>query len=614
MTDSTGFTEDLATELGRVVVSEVGALEERIRSDVEEKMKAEQDEKINDAVLDAVAEMGADVNRGYTDTSGGMLEFGTGDVTLATQASQLLDSRWKPLVVSSDSVDDSSIKQALTEFFAGGPLGSYAVGSDEDSAVLVQVMESCHQKAKIDPHAKSIISNLTNYTVGTGLEISCSVQEIEDELRSFASSNQLHSRIKQAVKSKFIHGEHYFFYYIDPSTGDVHLRDRTKPYDIRSIQTHPEDTETRLAYGKLMENDSVNRISFDTDRDSAKYDWYADIDYFEQKALPSGAVAKGTGRMSNRKLVQMVKMGAGSDVRGVPLMYPVLRYLKYYEDFITDRIILNHERSKVVWVRRISGNRKLAGGRAQRGPVGGQILTETPQVEWRVIKPEINADDVTEDGRLIRLAIASGVGMPEHLLFQDPSNQVYASIRSSDTPFAQSIRSYQFDWLKDLEIMFRVVLREKVKAGALPEKTEVETFTMESYDRLADEIGPMVRAKAPQSEIIHAVAQVGEEVPTETVSIDTVDVKIDLQFPEVVQQDPIRMAQESEILHRIGVLSKTEIAARHGFNFKQSAKLMSMERAWDTSNGEEDDSGGPETYGKGSDSNEPETDTEEEEE
>jgi len=136
---------------------------------------------------------------------------------------------------------------------------------------------------------------------------------------------------------------------------------------------------------------------------------------------------------------------------------------------------------------------------------------------------------------------------------------------------------------------------------------------MESYDRLADEIGPMVRAKAPQSEIIHAVAQVGEEVPTETVSINTVDVKIDLQFPEVVQQDPIRMAQESEILHRIGVVSKTEIAARHGFNFKQSAKLMSMERAWD-SNGEEDDSRGPETYGKGSDSNEPETDTEEEEE
>ena len=613
MTDTADFTEDLAAQIGKVVVSEVGVLEEQIRKDVEDRLQAEQAEKINDAVLDAVAEMGADVNRGHADESGGVLDLGTGDITLATQASQLLDSRWKPLVVSAGSVDDNSIKQALTEFFAGGPLGSYAVGSDEDSAVLVQVMESCHQKAKIDPHAKSIISNLTNYTVGTGLEISCSVQEVDDVLRSFVTNNQLHSRIKQAVKSKFVHGEHYFFFYIDPSTGDIYLRDRTKPYDIRSIQTHPEDTETRLAYGRLMENDSINRIAFDTDKDNAKYDWYADIDYFEQKTLPSGAVAKGTGRMSNRKLVQMVKMGAGSDVRGVPLMYPVLRYLKYYEDFITDRIILNHERSKVVWVRRISGNRKLAGGRAQRGPIGGQILTETPQIEWRVIKPEINADDVTEDGRLIRLAIASGVGIPEHLLFQDPSNQVYASIRSSDTPFAQSIRSYQFDWLKDLEIMFRVVIREKVKAGILPETTEVETFTMESYGRMTDEIGPMIRAKAPRNEVVHALAQISDEVPTETVKVNTVDVKIDLQFPEVVQHDPIRMAQESEILHRIGVLSKTEISARHGFNYKQSAKLMSMESNWNTPDNDSDDAEAPETYGKGSDSNEPETDTEEEE-
>ena len=200
------------------------------------------------------------------------------------------------------------------------------------------------------------------------------------------------------------------------------------------------------------------------------------------------------------------------------------------------------------------------------------------------------------------------------MLFQDPSNQVYASIRSSDTPFAQSIRSYQFDWLKDLEIMCRVVVREKIKAGILPETTEVETFTMESYGRMTDEVGPMISAKAPRSEVVHALAQMSDEVPTETIKVNTVDVKIDLQFPEVVQQDPIRMAQESEILHRIGVLSKTEISARHGFNYKQSAKLMSMERAWDTSSDAEDDSVGPETYGKGSDSNEPETDTEEEEE
>jgi hypothetical protein len=133
---------------------------------------------------------------------------------------------------------------------------------------------------------------------------------------------------------------------------------------------------------------------------------------------------------------------------------------------------------------------------------------------------------------------------------------------------------------------------------------------MESYDRIADDVSSMIKGNKPRSEIIHAVAQASGEAATETVSIDTVDVKIDLQFPEVVQQDPIRMAQESEVLHRIGVISKTEIAARHGLNYKQSAKLMSMENEWGVIDTPDDGADAPVTYGKGSDSNEPETDEE----
>lgn len=588
------FTADLSTEIGKVVSSEVNQLEQRVRSEIEEELKATEQERIDSAVSDAIAQYGADVSRGYTDNGeGGLLEFGGGDMPMAQQANLLMDSHWKPLVV--DEANEGGVRRALVEFINGGPIASYNIGSDEDSSILMQVMMSCEQKSTIDPHAKSIIANLTNYTVGTGLQFSCSVDIVDECIREFARLNRLETRIKYAVRSRFMYGEHYFFYYIDPATGSAFVRDGTRPYDIRAVQTHPEDTEIRLAYGRTKGSDELAHLA----KDNQRYEWFADIDYYDQRTRPDGVSARGTRRMSNRKLVQMVKFGTPSDVRGAPPMYPILRFLKYYEDFVTDRIVLNHERSKVVWVRKVSGNRKLVGGRAQRGPVGGQILTETPQLEWKVIKPQINADDVTEDGRLIRLAIAAGVNMPEHLLFQDPSNQVYASIRAQDTPFSQSVRSYQYDWVKDLEIMFRTVLREKIRAGSLPEQVQVETFTLESADRLYDEMIPMVKEEASREEIRAAIGPLADEAPTTTRTIPTVDVNIDMSFPEVVQQDPIKAAQESEILHRLGLASRTELAARHGYNYKQSAKLMAIERGWTPEEAPEDE--GRSTYQKHSD-------------
>ena len=589
------FTKDLSQEIGKVVATEVAALEKKVRTEVETELKEQEQERIDSAVADAIAQYGADVSRGYTDNGeGGVLEFGKGDTTMAQQANLLMDSSWKPLVV--DDPSEGGVRRALVEFINGGPIASYNIGSDEDSSILMQVMMSCEQKSTIDPHAKSIVANLTNYTIGTGLQYSCSVDSVDETLREFARENHLETRLKYAVRSRFIYGEHYFFYYIDPQTGMTYVRDGTRPYDIRAVQTHPEDTEIRLAYGRTKGTDELSHLSQDNER----YAWFADIDYFEQRVRADGVSARGTGRMSNRRLVQMCKFGNPGDVRGAPPMYPILRFLKYYEDFVTDRIVLNHERSKVVWVRKVMGNRKITGGRAQRGPVGGQILTETPQLEWKVIKPQINADDVTEDGRLIRLAIAAGVNMPEHLLFQDPSNQVYASIRAQDTPFSQSVRSYQYDWVKDMEVMFRTVLREKVRAGRLPEEVSVETFTLEAADKLYDELYPMIKEGADRQEIRNAVGALADEAPTTTRVIPTTEVVIDMKFPEVVQQDPIKTAQESEILHRMGLASKTELAARHGYNYKQTAKLMSMEKSWMPEEDNEEEKGRS-TYQKRSD-------------
>jgi hypothetical protein len=600
-------SRSLAEELGDILVRHATQMEEKLRNKVE----AENELKVAQSVDEELAFYAPHLFGKNAEEASGLLSL-ENDHSLAARAQFLMSESWQPLSVQADSrgkVNGYAVEVAMLEFLAGAPLSRDLVGSDQQSAILLGVMQSCEQKYQIDPHAKSIIDNKTNFTMGGGIDFNCTDRDVDDTLRVFAKNNGLPRRSKEAVRRLFKFGEHYFFYFIDQSTGDIYIRDKTKPTDIKAILTHPEDSETRLAYGRSIGGVQDPRV---TGERNSKYEWFADVNYYEQKERNNGVSAKGTGRLSRQKLVQMIRIGDSSETRGTPILYPALRYLRYYEDFILDRIVLNHERSKVVWVRKVSGNRNIPGGRAQRGPVGGQILTETPQIEWKVINPEIHGDDATPDGRLIRMAIAAAVNMPEHILFQDPSQQVYASIRSSETPFSYNIRSSQQDILEDFQVMFRTVIREKVKARKLKPETEVEVFTTESYSRLSTEVKSMIRENAPRHEVLSVIEAIADESPKEKVKINTVDIQVDVKLPDVVQTDALKLAQETEILDRVAILSKTELAARHGGNYKRTALLKSIENEWvdsedDTADGGKHDADvkrnqGRTSFGKKSDS------------
>ena len=593
-------TTSHANSLSDVLTTGIAEIEAKIRKEVEAeleaKYEAEKEDRLNEAIDQELAHFLPSSRKGgqSLESIGGVIDMEDG--FFATQMQSALSDQWMPLTVQASAKDptDADVKRALETLFLGAPVKEdFMAINDENSSLLLQVMQSCEQKAEMDPHGVSIVKNMTNYTIGTGVQWSCSVEEVEAELRNFDKRSKLPLRVQNMIRNKTVFGEHYFFLFVDKKTGDIYIRDRTKPYQIKAIKTHSEDAETRLAYGR--EKAGGKGITATSLRE--KYDWFADVNYFDQKNLPGGESITGLGaRLSQTKLVHMVKQGDGFSVRGKPMMYPILRYLKYYEDFITDRIILNHERTKVVWIRKVNGNRGIPGGRAVRGPVGGQILTETPQIEWRIENATINASDVTEDGRLIRLAIAAASGIPEHILFQDPSQQVYASIRSSDTPFSQNIRAHQQCAVDDIETLLRVQIREKVKAKVLPQTSNVEVFTMESQHKMYDEVMPMVREGATRSEIHKVVEELSDGLPSETMTIPTVDVPIEASFPDVVQQDPLDMARESEVLDRIGIFSKTELAQKHGGNYKRTAMLKNQESNW-VEEPEEDENTGKASYG-----------------
>jgi len=514
--------------------------------------------------------------------AGGGTEMGgriqLSDHTAAGAARMMLGESFMPVSVSlgsGEDVNDGTVSRAIERLLDGVPVvesNGNAFNASASQERLFRAMQSADQKATMDPHGTAISGMLTNYIVGKGVRIGCNhSSKIDVILKNFWKRNTMDRRIKNAVKRRVITGEHYFFNFVDPVTADITVRDSVKPWAIRQIECHTDDAETRLSYGRMKD---MEMQTGECDR------FYADVNYYEQRKGHWGEKSKHHSELEPNVLLQMTRYGGLSDVRGVTPLYPVLRYLKYYEDFLTDRIILNHERSKVVWVKVVKGSAAGESSRTDIGPQGGQTLTETPWLEWKTVSANINASDAQEDGRIIRLAISAGVGMPEHILFQDASQAVYSSIRNHDTPFAQTIRAHQDEWKWDLQVQARMILREKMLLGKLPSESKQLVVTLEAWNHMRTELSSMIEGGAKASAIRNSLKAHMEEAAPHTRLVDTPDIDVDITFPDPVQEDPLKQAQRAEVLHRIHVASSPEIAGWVGLDWWEQDVLQKKAGGW----------------------------------
>ena len=276
--------------------------------------------------------------------------------------------------------------------------------------------------------------------------------------------------------------------------------------------------------------------------------------------------------------VQFIKMGIDTEIRGRVPLQPVMRHLKYYEDWLMDRIRLNHERSKVVWVKEISGRMPETTERKRRAPAGGVMLVETENVKYRIEKPQINADDAKEDGLGILYTIGAGTSLPIHILNQRADQNVYASIRKADTPFSQYIRGKQEFFGEAFENMYRHVLKQAVKAGKLPKTVRVPEYAQESLVSMLSDINHMV-VEGKDTDYIKEQAQkmiAGKRVAMKPVN--TVDIPMSLEFPEIIKEDMEAQAKVMQIHKSLGIVSSATLAKRAGYNWKHEMQHMMSEQ------------------------------------
>lgn len=447
----------------------------------------------------------------------------------------------------------------------------YGANEDVDRRQTVQELwdtqDAAFTKYCKDPNARGIVDQVQYATIGRGITFECLDRAARGCLLSFWRENGMESRQKLMVRDCYLEGEYFPQYFINFADGRVKLR-KAPPKRVLEIECHPEDVATKLAY--LYESP-----------DGVKQEWIADVDYFKQLRDFDRAVSEHAGDLSESRRIQLIKYGFEEELRGRVPMQPVLRLLKYMEDFAVDRVKFHHERAKSIGILMLSpayaSKYKVREGTAYKFPNDSVLLVGVKgEKEYQFHTLNLESSEAQQDFLMLAYLISAGVGIPLHVWQQRGDQEVYASIKKMDTPFSTFILSNQDFWSNHFDKMFRVVLEAAVRAGTLPEMTSVPRYATGDVETLKEAMSEVlfgVVEGQDKNEIL-AKAKTRLDREQEPVEIPTLSVPISIIFPDPVKENPLEQAQVLEIYQRLGIASLPTLAARAGFNWQ--AELANM--------------------------------------
>jgi len=457
---------------------------------------------------------------------------------------------------------------------------------------LSTIQSAVFLKCQSDPHAQNIVNNIEFYTLGSGTRVECQVKEIKEVIDNFRKLNKMGQKEKKMVRSCFINGE-YFARYVDDGKGNLLVRS-VPPSQIVDIDSGS-DVETPLAYKRTWA-DSVGEV---------KHRWIADINYHYWAASKwsKGSDYIKAGEDEVKEYIQFIKYGEEDEERGRPPMYSILKWLKYYENWLIDRMILNHERAKVVWIREEKGKSPQSSLNPMNAPKGGIILRESDNVRYRIESPKLESREAKTDGDAILYYIGSFRNFPLHILNQDASESVYNAIRKSDSPFGQMIISNQDFWRDAWKEMYRFVIKRKIIAGELKAEVRVPVYDETRIVETIKLVNEMIINDQEVNDVLKSAQQkLGKP---KKVKIPAVEVPIDIVFPQMVNDNPLEVAKVLQIHRELGIASQSTLAVKAGYNWSlelqklKNEKELGIDQLGQKTEPLKDDSGQPEDRDRG---------------
>ena len=368
------------------------------------------------------------------------------------------------------------------------------------------LQDSAYTLYRINPHARAIVRGLVKFVLGKGPQLipnetdEGKKEKLLYEWKAFKKKNRFSRREKELATRLFRDGEVFIRKFIDKDNGDMKVR-FIRPSLIANpnnedIAIFDRDNSTKTSYGISTAPHDIEEVLF-----------YHKVD--------------GEGKRDDVPIpaneIYHLKIFADSDEkRGTTVYEPCIRRLTQYDEWLEDRIVLNKVRSAIALVRQVEGgsgkvkelrDNALADNKDESNKRAkmmnrGTIITASKGVKYELLSPNINASDVKDDGREMKLAIASAVGFPEMIFTADYANANYSSSLIAQNPFVREIEEWQ-DFLGDFYFeLFDDVIQAKKDYGDFPEDIESEAviefppMMRDDLDKLAEAFEILFRYKA----------------------------------------------------------------------------------------------------------------------
>jgi hypothetical protein len=180
---------------------------------------------------------------------------------------------------------------------------------------------------------------------------------------------------------------------------------------------------------------------------------------------------------------------ASNGLRGRSDLATVLPWIMRYKDWLLDRVRINRSKGAFMYDVTVTGGRRDDLERLRRDyeaypPEPGSILFHNELEQWKAVQPSIGGDDARDDGRAIRLMVATGAGVPEHYL-SEGGNANRATAAEMGLPAMKRFQRRQEYLRSVIQRMCQRVIEAALAAGTVRKGANL-SFAVAFDDALGD--------------------------------------------------------------------------------------------------------------------------------
>lgn len=416
-----------------------------------------------------------------------------------------------------------------------------------------------------DPIYGGIINAFINFIIGAGFQMRAQdeSQSVTDYLTEFNNINNMKKRSRDMILKYFKAGECFVRFFKKARDGRIAKYPVIRIlnyWEITKINRDPKDVETIISYERSYK---------DQNNDT------------QIEVIPAEEIIH-------------VKEGEEDMFRGLPPFQSVMKHCVWYDDWVHNRVVYNRLKTSFYLeeiVQGTPGNVTSAEGQhptqTQKYGKGGKEIHSMPKmgskithnaaVKYNWLKPDIRADDASEDGRVIRMAICTGVQVPEFVL-GDASNANFASIMVAQNPFVRKIEHFQVLFEGYFKLLYSKVIQHGVDTNSLSKKsTKTETVETAIQGNLWGRVKYFTKRHITLGED-ESLNEQGDVVKKKVVPTN---IEVDVVWPTIIKQNLKEETEAYQIHQNMGVASTATLSQKLGYDWDEEQRKLDKEEPVD---------------------------------